>query len=88
MDWSKVDARLAELLADAAANPHTTTRQHAVFVHLLPDASAAAADDPVLQGTGAVRTGMLTPAEIDRLSDQAWVRELRWSATLRPGDRG
>lgn len=86
MEWSKIDAGLAAALADDEA----ATGRHRVFVHLAAEVDPAEVDPTVLADLGVpagdarVRTAELTAAEIDRLSDQEWVSQLRSSWPLRP----
>ena len=79
MDWSKLDAGLAGALAGEEAPV-----RFAVFVHLThgagPDVLAQLGIEA--SGEGRVRTANVSAAEVDRLSHQAWVSQLRISTTL------
>ena len=75
-----MDAALAGALADSDADDRL-----AVFVHL----GGLVDPDPVrlaelgdIGGEGLVRTASLSRAEIERLSEQPWVRLLRLSRDL------
>lgn len=79
MDWSKVDGRLAVALSEEGPSS-----SFAVFVHLDPEADL---DDLLISAVGAgedpVRTAMLTPDQVDALSEHPQVRHLRMSTSLR-----
>ncbi|MGI8684217.1 MAG: hypothetical protein ACR2MO_03830 [Acidimicrobiales bacterium] len=82
MDWSKVDAALAGALSDAG---DTGGRMLPVFVHVdeeLADASLLAELDVQTAG-GGVRTGTVSAAGVDHLTDQPWVTRVQLSGPLR-----
>lgn len=83
MDWSKVDAGLAGALADAGDDE---VQRLAVFIHLDAegaDRSFLAALDLEPPEKGAVCTAALSPADLDRLTEQPWVVRVRLSGPLR-----
>lgn len=92
MDWSKLDAALIAALGPGGGGPDAG--ELSVFVHVDPTGADAGADRDLcdrlgLGGPGAgqqVRTATLSPAEVDELSDLAWVWRLTLSARLRPLD--
>ena len=82
MDWGKVDAALAGALSDAEAD---AGRLLPVFVHL----DAASADRSLLAslrldppGEESVCTATLSAADVERLTDQPWVKRLGLSGPL------
>ena len=85
MNWSKVDATLAGALADAGADDRAQ-RRLAVFIDVDPEA----VDLTVLAGldvrkpeAGDVCTATLSATEVERLTDETWVRRVRSSGRLR-----
>jgi len=83
VDWTKVDTALAGAL-DRAGDGDVIS----VFVHVDPDACDGVRDGTPLDGQGEVRTARVSVAEVADLTDQAWVRHLRWSGPLRLLDEG
>jgi len=84
MDWSKVDAGLAAALADDPPAPPM-----AVFLHLTEPVEPERIEELGVDaaGEGLVRTATVSPEDVDRLSEQAWVSQLRLSRSLGPLDR-
>jgi len=82
MDWSKVDAALAGALADSV---DPGERRLAVFVHVEVEQADASllADLDVQAVGGGVRTGTVSPAGVDHLTDQPWVTRVQLSGPLR-----
>jgi hypothetical protein len=83
VDWSKVDATLAGALADAG---DPAQRRLPVFIDVDPegaDPSVLAGFDVRLAETGQVCTATLSATEVDRLTDESWVRRVRLSERLR-----
>jgi hypothetical protein len=78
VDWTKVDAALAGEL-DRAGDGDVI----AVFVHVDLDTCDRDENEVPLAGQGEVRTTTVTVAQVADLTDQAWVRHLRWSGPLR-----
>lgn len=83
MDWRKVDAPLASALAGAAADEPL-----AVFVQI--DRSRATVDGAMFDrlglggdASGGVTTATLSPAQVDALTDEEWVLQVRLSGQLR-----
>ena len=85
MDWSKLDAGLAGALAGEEA-----PRRYAVFVHLADDVAPEVLAQLGVEasGEGRVRTATVSWADVDRLSDQEWVSQLRMSTTLNLAGEG
>lgn len=81
MDWRKVDAPLASALAGAADDEPL-----AVFVQI----DRSSVDKATLhrlrlgRAKGDVATMTLPAAGVAALTDEAWVRRVRLSGTLRP----
>lgn len=83
MDWSKVDATLAAALADAGADDSCRLP---VFVHLDADAADPSFLDELPlapPGERGICTGTLSAADVDRLTEQPWVRSIGLSGPLR-----
>ena len=82
MDWGKVDAPLASALAGASPDEPLS-----VFVQIDPSRADVDADALDRLGLGRdpadVSTATLSPAQLDALTDQAWVRYVRLSGRLR-----
>lgn len=82
MDWGKVDAPLASALAGASPDEALS-----VFVQI--DPSRGQIDGDVLdrlglgRDAGDVTTASLSPAQLDALTDEEWVRYVRLSGRLR-----
>jgi hypothetical protein len=82
VDWGKVDAPLASALAGASPDEPLS-----VFVQI--DASRGDVDGDALDRLGLgrdaadVSTATLSPAQLDALTDQDWVRYVRLSGRLR-----
>lgn len=82
MDWGKVDAPLASALAGASPDEPLS-----VFVQI--DLSRGEVDGEVLdrlglgRDAGDVTTATLSPAQLDALTDEAWVLYVRLSGRLR-----
>lgn len=81
MDWSKVDAPLASALAGAAADEPLS-----VFVQIDPSSvdKATRRRLRLTRAKGDMTTMTLPAAGVAALTDEAWVRRVRLSATLRP----
>ena len=81
MDWSKVDAALAAVLADADGG----ARRLPVFVHV----DAEQADPSLLDALdmhgegGMVRTGTVSADEVAQLTDRPWVTRVQLAGPLR-----
>jgi hypothetical protein len=78
VDWAKVDAPLAAALAGASADDALP-----VFVHV--DRSAAdvnALDALNLGDVGDVGTALVSPAQVDALTERDWVLSVRLSGHL------
>lgn len=85
MNWSKVDATLAGALADVDAD-NRAQRRLTVFIDVDPesvDLTALAGFDVRKPETGDVCTATLSATEVERLTDEAWVRRVRFSGRLR-----
>lgn len=78
MDWTKIDTALAGALDHADAGECLGVFVHVDLAVCDPDEDLAA-----LGGRGEVRTATVTVAQVADLTDQAWVRHLRWSGPLR-----
>lgn len=82
MDWGKVDAPLASALAGASPDEPLS-----VFVQIDPSRADVDADALDRLGLGRdaadVSTATLSPAQLDALTDQDWVRYVRLSGRLR-----
>lgn len=82
MDWGKVDAPLASALAGASPDEPLS-----VFVQIDPSRADVDADALDRLGLGRdaadVSTATLSPAQLDALTDQNWVRYVRLSGRLR-----
>lgn len=92
MDWSKVDAALAGALSDAVDGGHRhgsgadDGRRLPVFVHVVvgqADAVLLAALEVGGPPTGSVRSGTITAAAVEQLTDQPWVTRVQLSGPLR-----
>ena len=92
MEWSKVDPALAAALSGSAGHElggegggDGGARRIPVFVYV----DAAQCDRSVLRALdlrgadGPVRTGTVTAADVERLTDQPWVRRVVLSGPLR-----
>jgi len=81
MDWTKVDAGLAGALGDGDGD------RFVVFVHLAPGADSDVCLGPEdVSAAGTIRSATLSRQEIERLTDQAAVRHIRLSGTLRTAE--
>jgi hypothetical protein len=83
MDYDKLDAALA-LTLERAEDPG---QRFPVFVHARQPGAAVPADLVSRLGTdtvGGVHTAMLTRDDIDRLSEEPWVKSLHLSLQRRP----
>jgi hypothetical protein len=82
VDWGKVDAPLASALAGASPDESLS-----VFVQLDPSRGDVDGDALDRHGLGrdaaGVSTATLSPAQLDALTDQDWVRYVRLSGRLR-----
>ncbi len=85
MDWSKLDASLAGALADEQAH-----RKYSVFVHLTVDVGPDVLAELGVEasGNGRVRTATVSADDVDRLSEQEWVSQLRMSTSLNLATEG
>lgn len=83
MDWSKLDATLAGALADA---DDPGLRRLPVFIDVDPegaDAAVLAGLDVQAPSGGGTCTATLSAAEVERLTEESWVRRVRLSGRLR-----
>jgi hypothetical protein len=82
VDWGKVDAPLASALAGAPPDEPLS-----VFVQIDPSRGDVDGDALDRHGLGrdaaGVSTATLSPAQLDALTDQDWVRYVRLSGQLR-----
>lgn len=85
MNWSKVDATLAGALADVDAGDRAQ-RRLSVFIDVDPegvDLTVLAGFDVQRPEKGDVCTATLSATEVERLTDESWVRRVRSSGRLR-----
>ena len=83
VDYGKLDAALAIAVDEAREGSPLLP----VFVHVEPDRVDELRDALVAMGVtgslqGGVGTATLPPAQVGRLSDEPWVRELRLATPL------